>query len=326
MHDGGQDRLVTIREDLALNVREWQAQHGQHGQHGQHERSGAEAAGPPALLVHGLASNARLWDGVAIELAQRGHRVVAVDLRGHGRSTKPVGGYDLTTVTDDLVALIDRLGLEGAMVAGQSWGGNVVLELGWRRPELVAAVACVDGGFIELADRFPVWEECARQLAPPNLEGMPASRMEAAMRAAHPGWPAAGIAGAMANFEILADGTIRPWLRRDHHLAVLHGLWQHRPSDRYPQMRVPVLLVAADTGDVAWTADKQAAVDRAVAALPVGAARWFSPADHDVHAQFPAEVAAVLSEWAGRVGAVDPGSAATVAPVAPDAPNEGVAR
>ena len=64
----------------------------------------------PFLLVHGLASNARMWDGVAAVLAAAGHPVVAVDQRGHGRSSKPDEGYDFVTVVADLVALIASLG------------------------------------------------------------------------------------------------------------------------------------------------------------------------------------------------------------------------
>ena len=72
---------------------------------------GSPTAGDvPVLLVHGLASNARLWDGVALHLARRGHRVVAVDQRGHGRSSKPDDGYDMANVANDLRLLIDELG------------------------------------------------------------------------------------------------------------------------------------------------------------------------------------------------------------------------
>ena len=65
------------------------------------------SGGPPAtvapfLLVHGLSSNARVWDGVARRLAAAGHEVVAVDLRGHGRSEAPADGYDTDTCADDL--------------------------------------------------------------------------------------------------------------------------------------------------------------------------------------------------------------------------------
>ena len=101
----------------------------------------------PFLLVHGLASNARLWDGVARHLAQHGHRVVAVDQRGHGRSSKPDDGYDMTTVADDLRLLIDELGWERPAVAGQSWGGNVVLELAWSHPDAVSMIAWVESGW-----------------------------------------------------------------------------------------------------------------------------------------------------------------------------------
>ena len=113
------------------------------------------------VLTHGLASNARLWDGVARRLAASGHRVVTIDQRGHGQSSKPDDGYDVWTCADDLALLIDTLELDRPAVAGQSWGGNVVLELGHRHPEMVDQVACVDGGFIDLRSKFPAWEDCA---------------------------------------------------------------------------------------------------------------------------------------------------------------------
>ena len=54
------------------------------------------------------------------------------------------------------------------------------------------------------------------------------------------------------------------------------------------------MLIAADTGDVAWTDSKHDAVDAAMAALPRGRAEWFRPAHHDVHAQRPVEVGDLL--------------------------------
>ncbi len=255
----------------------------------------------PFLLVHGLASNARLWDGVAHRLAAAGHTVVAVDQRGHGRSSKPDEGYDFATVVADLVALIDSLALAHPIAVGQSWGGNVVLELGATHADVVSGVVAVDGGFIELGSRFDSWESCCAALTPPRLIGTPAARMRQWMREANADWPDEGIDGAMANFEIRADGTIAPWLTLDRHLQILHALFHHRPSSRYPQVRVPTLLVPADTGEVAWSRDKRAAVDVALAALPHGRAHWFSPAHHDIHAQQPAALAAVLLEFAHEV-------------------------
>jgi pimeloyl-ACP methyl ester carboxylesterase len=246
------------------------------------------------LLVHGLASNARLWDGVASHLAIRGHTVVAVDQRGHGRSSKPDEGYDLVTVSDDLVLLLDALDWDTAALAGQSWGGNVVLEAAYRHPRRAAVIACVDGGFIDLGARFPDWDDAARVLAPPRLAGTPLAEMTTWIERSAADWPAEGRAGTMANFQVRDDGTIAPWLTFDRHLMVLRGLWEHQPSTRYPHLTVPTLLIAADTGDVAWSHSKHDAVEAALAALPRGRAEWFRPAHHDVHAQHPDEVGALL--------------------------------
>ena len=252
----------------------------------------------PFLLVHGLASNARMWDGVAEVLAAAGHPAVAVDQRGHGRSSKPDHGYDFTTVVGDLVALVGELGWQRPIVVGQSWGGNVVVELAATHPDLVAGVVAVDGGFIELAERFDTWDECRSMLAPPHLVGTPAASMEKWIRNAHDGWPESGVIGAMANFEVRADGTIAPWLTFDRHMMILEALYHHRPSRRFGAITAPVLLVPADTGNVAWTHDKQVAVDEALARLANGRAHWFSPAHHDVHAQHPVELANVLIDFA----------------------------
>ena len=255
---------------------------------------GSDPELPPWLLVHGLASNARLWDGVARSLAQCGHRVVAVDQRGHGRSSKPDDGYDMATVADDLRLLIDVLGWERPAVAGQSWGGNVVLELAVRHPASVHSVVCVDGGFIDLATKFPDWDDAAKALAPPRLAGTPLDRITQWLETSAADWPEEGRRGTLANFEVRDDGTIAPWLTFDRHLMVLRGLWEHQPSTRYPNVTAPTLLIGADTGDVAWSHSKHDAVDHALAILPTGRAEWFSPAHHDVHAQHPGEVAALL--------------------------------
>lgn len=252
----------------------------------------------PFLLVHGLASNARLWDGVAEVIAAAGHPVVAVDQRGHGRSSKPDHGYDFETIVADLVALVGWLGWVRPVVVGQSWGGNVVIELGATHPELAGAIAAVDGGFIELSSRFDTWEECSTVLAPPRLIGTPLSTIESWMRNGHPSWPESGIAGSLANFEVRADGTIAPWLTFERHMMILQALYAHRPAERYPLLVAPTMLIPADTGHSAFTHDKREAVDAALALLQHGRVRWFAPADHDIHAQHPVELAETLLELA----------------------------
>src|SRR5438034_6637530 len=146
------------------------------------EQRAGERAAAPFVLVHGLASNVRLWDGVAEHLHALGHTVIAIDQRGHGRSDAPASGYDLDTAVADLLALIGALELERPVLAGQSWGGNVVLELAWRHPEAVRGIACVDGGVIELSQSYPSWEECLAKLTPPSLDHLTMAELEARIR------------------------------------------------------------------------------------------------------------------------------------------------
>jgi pimeloyl-ACP methyl ester carboxylesterase len=266
---------VPVADDVTLAVRHY------------------DGDGRPFVLVHGLASNARLWDGVADHLAAAGHTVVSVDQRGHGQSSKPDHGYDFATVVGDLVTMIEALDLDRPIVAGQSWGGNVVLELAARHPTTVGAVALVDGGWIHLGDRFADWAQCEALMRPPPLAGTKFTRIEAAIRAAHPDWPDGGIAGTLANFEVLEDGTIRPWLSLENHLRILRALWEHRPRDRYASVPVPVLLIPAGGRlDDEGRAIKKANVDEALALLPAARVRWYEPpADHDLHAQHPEAIA-----------------------------------
>jgi pimeloyl-ACP methyl ester carboxylesterase len=277
-----EDRVV-VEPRVALRTLSWGVPH---------------ATRPSLLLVHGLASNAHLWDGVGAELARRGWHAVAVDLRGHGRSDQPDHGYDFDTVVGDLGTVMDHHHLMRPLAVGQSWGGNVVVELAWAQPHRLAGAVAVDGGIIELGERFVQWDDCARALHPPMLAGTPLTRFEAAVRAAHPDWPEAGIQGVLASFDVLDDGTIYPRLTHERHLTILRALWEHRPSHRFPEIDLALLFVLADSGDVDWVTDKRQAAQRAQAQLSRGRVTWFPGAHHDLHAQHPVDfVDHVLTTW-----------------------------
>ena len=253
----------------------------------------AGGAGVPFLLVHGLSSNRRLWEVTAARLHECGHPVATVDLRGHGRSDKPDAGYDFATIGEDLLKVLDAVGFDRAVLAGQSTGGNIVVDLAARAPGRAVGVVGIDGGALELSRQFPQWERCREALKPPALAGTPAAAIEGQIRRAHPTWSDWGIEVTMANFEHRPDGTICPWLSLDNHLRLLRSLWEHTPSTVIPKLDVPVLLVMAGTGDD-WERQKRSIADELAAASPQVRVEWFSPGDHDLHVQHPVELADLL--------------------------------
>lgn len=260
-----------------------------------------EAPGPrrPFLLVHGLSSNARLWDGVARRLAAAGHEVVAVDQRGHGLSEQPESGYDTATAAADLAELVAARGWTGdrePVVAGQSWGGNVVLTLAAVHGG-VAAVALVDGGWIHLSERFPTFEECWAQLEPPVFDGWTRAGLEERATGWNSDWPEEGRRAMLANFAELPDGTVRPHLSREHHRDIVHSLWLDDPRPLYEQVAVPVLLMPAVDAVPTTTTP----VTTALELLPDAEVRWYVGAHHDLHAQLPDRCAADLLALADRV-------------------------
>jgi len=253
------------------------------------------------LFVHGLASNARLWDGVADHLASRGYRSVAVDQRSHGQSEKVDGPFDFATLSDDLLPVIDRFFPPGTAVvaAGQSLGGNVVLELAGRHPSRIAAVACIDGGFMTLSRAFPDWEAAARELAPPSFDKVLFTELENKLRKRYSAWPENGVLGQLANFAVAPDGTARPHLKRDYHFRLLAEMWKHQPCEIAPLIQQPVLVIAT-TETPAGRAAKRESVSRFAHLLTRGRLIWLD-ADHDLHAQYPRLTAGWLEELAREV-------------------------
>jgi pimeloyl-ACP methyl ester carboxylesterase len=284
------DRSVPVADTVSLHVR----------QHLPDEPP--PAAKPDFLLVHGLASNARLWDEVAETLAAAGHRVHAVDLRGHGESDLPPEGHDTATAAADVAAVGNALGLSGAVVAGQSWGGNVVVRLAAEHPALVAALALVDGGWINLRADFATWEQPAAALRPPDVTGLRLDDLRDRMRASHPDWSAAAIEATVANLRPEPDGTVSRRLPIPQHMAIVRSMWDDPPGRWLPAIAVPTLLLPAiPRGDPKRAERARSRVAEAAAALRDPTILEYVDSDHDLHAQHPARLAKDLLDLAARV-------------------------
>src|ERR1700754_5239679 len=102
------------------------------------------SSGSPIVLVHGWCCNHTFLDLQAKYLGMahrarylsKSHRVISVDLRGHGESDAPVQEYSMAAFADDLAWICKKLGLEKPLLIGHSMGGNVSLEVAARYPDL----------------------------------------------------------------------------------------------------------------------------------------------------------------------------------------------
>jgi lipase len=103
------------------------------------------AHGADVVAVHGITSSSRAWLAVARALAGRA-TLNAVDLRGRGASRALPGPYGMATHSADLLAVLDGLGLERAVLAGHSLGAYVVSRFAVEHPDRVRAVLLADGG------------------------------------------------------------------------------------------------------------------------------------------------------------------------------------
>ena len=101
--------------------------------------------GEPVLLVHGLGSSTLDWEEQTAVLASQ-YRVIALDLRGHGRSDKPLEHYSIAGFAEDASALIEHLKLDPVHLVGISMGGMLGFQLGVERPELLRSLTIVNSG------------------------------------------------------------------------------------------------------------------------------------------------------------------------------------
>jgi len=134
---------------------------------------GDAGTGPAVVLIHGFPLNRAMWKPQENELTAAGFRVISPDLRGFGRSESPEGPYSMSLLADDIIALLDRLGIGKAVFGGMSMGGYVLFNLLERYPERAKA-ACfiatrstvdseaVKGGRLAFLERMK--RNCSRTL------------------------------------------------------------------------------------------------------------------------------------------------------------------
>ncbi len=278
------DKCIALR-GLNFHYRDWGGQ------------------GRSIVLLHGLASNSHIFDLVAPILAEH-FRVIALDQRGHGESDKPETGYRFDEVDADLLALLDVLGFERAVIAGHSWGGNVALQFAAEHPDRVTALVLIDGGFIDMQSNPEMtWERTRERLAPPPLAGTPLEEFRKRIKKwTGRMWSPEVEEIVLTNFEVLPDQTIRPHLSFDRHMQILRALWEQRPPQLYPKIQCPVLLLPAETEPKSdeerrFVERKRTNIERAERGLGRSRLVWFKDTVHDVPVQRPRELAEAITTF-----------------------------
>jgi pimeloyl-ACP methyl ester carboxylesterase len=99
--------------------------------------------GSPIVLIHCFTCAINWWDGVMPRL-DRDHRVIAIDLLGHGGSEKPSSGYSIENQASLIAGVLGRLGVRNAEVVGHSLGGPVAIALAEQSPQLVDRLVAID--------------------------------------------------------------------------------------------------------------------------------------------------------------------------------------
>ncbi len=194
-----------------------------------------EGAGEPIVLVHGFASTKEInWfdpDWVAT-LTRAGRRVIALDNRGHGASSKlyDPAAYQSAVMAEDVRALLDHLGLAQADVMGYSMGARITAFLSLRHPSRVRS-AILGGLGIRLVEGLDLSEDIARALEAPSLADVtdPTGRM----------------------FRLFAEQT-KSDLRAL--AACMRGSRQTLSRQELAQIRVPTLIAVGTKDDVAGAA------------------------------------------------------------------------
>jgi len=264
---------------------------------------------PMLVLLHGLASNARIWELVGDELAARGFAIIAPDARGHGLTDKPEDGYDFETYTRDLTALLNACDLIHPILVGHSWGASVALDYAARfsiGPRAPAGIVLVDGGTIQMDATGRSWEEMRDRLTPPRLAGMPLEALLSRLSGPNSRWQpdARAVRIILGNFEISADETISPHLSFEHHMQIVRAMWEFKTYERYARVRCPVMAIPARPLDPLteqereFLSNKESGIAIAQERVRDFRVYWMEDTIHDIPLQRPVELADQIAGFA----------------------------
>jgi pimeloyl-ACP methyl ester carboxylesterase len=262
------------------------------------------AALPPLVLLHGIGESAWVWAPIARRVRAL-TRVLALDLRGHGLSAAPIGGYELPSLAMDVLTIMAANGWAPAqdgqpvVLAGHGFGGAVAVAAAVEHPAAVAGFALVDGGWEAMGRRAgddP--QQVVKALAePPEVLESMAAWLADRRAFDPPTWDADQERAARAQVEQTHAGHVVPILRRHALLGTVRAMLSYEPHRLLPRIAVPLLVAIAGTS----APDDETALDRELELqdalrLPRGPVRVvrYRSAGHNLMRYVPRELTAEL--------------------------------
>lgn len=253
------------------------------------------------MLIHGLASTQHIWDLIIPTLA-RSFRVITIDQRGHGESSKPSTGYDFDSVCADLGAVLRATGRGKPILVGHSYGANVAIDFASRNPKTVAGVFCVDGGMGSMSEIMD-WKTVRVALAPPKLTGVHLDEIMTMARGdVGTGWTPKVAEIVRSLFEIDARGHVKPRLARANHMRILRAMYGQKPKELLASLTCPTLMYCARPrahvmdNERAFHDMKRNATAQIKAANPRIRIEWITSI-HDIPVDRPGELAARIARF-----------------------------
>lgn len=208
-----------------------------------------EGRGKHILCLHGLTANCRCWDVIAANLSPA-HSITAVDFRGRGLSDKPPTGYSWQHHVQDMFSVLEGIGLNRTVLMGHSLGAYISMAFAARYPDRVEKLILIDGGG-ELPQAH--WDRVDFVIKP-SLDrlGQIFSSFEAYIENLKKApilqpWSQA-IEDYFRYESEEADDGVRSRIHPDHIREEMRNTRKETPSEFYPEITCPVLLLRATNG------------------------------------------------------------------------------
>lgn len=192
--------------------------------------------GENLLFIHGLGSSTRDWEKQVPVFSEK-YQVISIDLRGHGKTDKPKGPYNMQMFAEDIAELLKKLGIKSTHILGISLGGGIAFQFAVDYPELVKSLIIVNAGIEVRVDSFKLKLEVFKRSFIVKLVGMKKMGEVLAPRLFR-----------KPEQEELREKLIKRWAENDKkaYLSAMYALKGWSVRDQLNKIKFPTLVIGSD--------------------------------------------------------------------------------